>query len=577
MVYGTIPHASSATDEEIAIENMSDVQDHGRRMAVVRASGVGSVLVLGALAILVGSSFSSGAAPADLVVDSSVGGKIKHDNPSLIHSFAKWTFASSSEVNAIEATKGMHIGFNQYVLDRDMDSWPNYQDIGPTSCHNVQRKWSALRYETGDNNLHWVHDESTTVPHVNISVKEINDMIVEANGDLSEPTQFMDQRYTFATYEIEPYMHMARDLREKLGWEIKFYKTNGDDGMTAWVVMTGNKDGQIFETVAINGPSTTELQADFEFDSCNYIPTKGLNVSREWCADKFDDDRMMHTDVAGCAFFEYNSELQDTDKLGKFIKIEDYPLHQELPMTIPWVTHIMSTEPITDATFFLDYFGQDEDTMMSETLRERETAALTNSGTTHEECDYDSTWIRLSVNNDNSPNTYLHMAYHENRKKGVLKGSAFGVAEYQQYMADIRKNMNDNVYDVFMDNHVGMQTFSTYFAPITMKMYSDGIPLLTRREPVPGIGGVGDFWNFGWEKFSTFFYLPVSYQVFQLTVIDISMKKLITEGLPEYCDWEFCSMFYNWRAYPNSRTRLGKLTTSDSCGFSSETGGLASD
>ena len=59
-------------------------------------------------------------------------------------------------------------------------------------------------------------------------------------------------------------------------------------------------------------------------------------------------------------------------------------------------------------------------------------------------------------------------------------------------------------------------------------------------------------------------------QVFQFTTIDVSMNTLKERGLPEFCDWDFCASYYNWRYERDSRTTIGKLTKASECGFSSE-------
>ena len=516
---------------------------------------------------------------SNLNADKNDGITMEKASGQIIHAFGKWTLTSASLENALDATEAMWLAFNQYILTRNQSNWPNYQLIGSTSCEVTQRKWTALRYDAGDNNIHWVHDDSSTNPvDGDISVAEMSAYMKNLHGDLTgSPDQFMDQRYTMAAYEIDPYVHMAMDLKEMHGWPVKFYKTNTDtDDHFAWVVQTANNDGQIFETLSLNGPSENFFDL-FEYDECGFIPTTGLNQTRESCTSRIEyldeSDATSTTRTDGCFFFEYGDEKFSGDELGEYIEIGKQVRNMDLPLTLPWVTHVASTDPSTDAAFFLKYYGTHDGI---HDITEHEVSALAQAGTSHAQCSYDSSWIKIQIDDGDSPTSYLHLSYHRNARTGQLKDIPnFGVKEYQEYMSQIRKNMEDNVYDAFMDNHIGLdigtssKDTSQYFVNISNSMYADGVPLLTRREPIPGSGGVSAYWNDGYEKFSTFFYLPVSYQVIQMSVIDVTQTYLRDQSLPEYCDWNFCPNFYNWRAYPDSRTREGKLIESTDCGFSS--------
>merc|ERR1712054_447820 len=195
------------------------------------------------------------------------------------------------------------------------------------------------------------------------------------------------------------------------------------------------------------------------YDQCGFLPSDGLNVTRESCASRIVSDASSQTSTTatdGCYFFEFDDEKFSGDKLGEYILIGKYPRKQELPLTIPWVTHVMSTDPSTDIAFFLKYFGKGNLNGVDE-VTDQEIAALNQAGTSHSECSYESGWVKMIIDQKASPDAFLHISYHPEARSGQLKDiSNFGVKEYQEYMAKIRGNMNDNVYDAFMDNHIGL-------------------------------------------------------------------------------------------------------------------------
>ena len=76
---------------------------------------------------------------------------------------------------------------NQIVLGRNAsEPLSNYPLVGPTGCAGVERVWTAERYLIGDNEIHWVFDDSGNNPIGNISVAEQHTMVRKLHGDLSE-------------------------------------------------------------------------------------------------------------------------------------------------------------------------------------------------------------------------------------------------------------------------------------------------------------------------------------------------------------------------------------------------------
>ena len=151
----------------------------------------------------------------------------------------------------------------------------------------------------------------------------------------------------------------------------------------------------------------------------------------------------------------------------------------------------------------------------------------------------------------------------------MLRGREFGLTEWEQHLATVRMGMNENVYDLFMDDHVGMDAWSdsrqdnSLFARMALQLHRDGEPILTRREPFPGDPAV--YRTQSIEKFSFFFKLPVSQWPFQIQLPETTMDMLNDMGLPTFCDWDFCPEWGNYR------DDGPKLTSPSQCGFADTT------
>ena len=127
--------------------------------------------------------------------------------------------------------------------------------------------------------------------------------------------------------------------------------------------------------------------------------------------------------------------------------------------------------------------------------------------------------------------------------------------------------MPKNVYDVYMDDHWGVNTWQAsgsaagYFgapgptdlAAMALGLYKDGAALLTRREPEGSLPTL--YQRTGVEEFSVFFALPVSQQVTQVFSTGSEQFRLQELGLPTFCDWDFCDL-NGWRSGVNSSTSL---------------------
>ena len=200
---------------------------------------------------------------------------------------------------------------NHYVLDRNQSNWPKFEEVGPTSCNVTTRKWTAMRYSIGDNNIHWVHDEAKTNPlNGDITVRDMHKYIRELHGDLSSTNQYSDFRWSSAAVQIKPYVVMARETSAHLGWPYKFLKTKTDvPGHSAYVVRMVTEDGNLMETVSVNKPDE-ETEAAFEVDDCLYYPMKDYNTTSDYnCTST-------NSDATHCMFFDWNSESTGLQKLG---------------------------------------------------------------------------------------------------------------------------------------------------------------------------------------------------------------------------------------------------------------------
>ena len=364
----------------------------------------------------------------------------------------------------------------------------------------------------------------------------------------------MDFMMTSYVPNIDPYIAAAKSLKEKYDFEYKFIKgVTPSVDVPLYSVLLENLDGQIFEFMSI-ALYDSDSESAFVEDECWFRPVGDF------------PDQTWYTD--------YTFEDVDLAKLGNFLNVDQYARDYNQSFSSPAITHIASTDPSADANFLLKYLGGENVGSLSGTTTERAhkkgaaqdvTHLESQAGVSTEKCSmYKSRW--LMFNGDDFEH-YLHLAWHPEAKAGEIKGESFGLKDWEFYLADIRKDMNDNVYDVFMDDHVGMEAWSTtdmnsaLFASIATQMAADGVPLLTRREPYPG--EPRKFFISGIEKFSFFFKLPTSQWPFQMQLPECTMETLESYGLPTFCDWDFCPGFTNYREDGD------KLTTSETCGFGS--------
>jgi hypothetical protein len=243
---------------------------------------------------------------------------------------------------------------------------------------------------------------------------------------------------------------------------------------------------------------------------------------------------------------------------------------------MPSHTSIATSDPNTDGDYMVRYLGATDegdayDSFISDVTHiEREALEVATdifSATSPEQCNVDSKWLLLNSTVSDQPH-YVRLAYHSEARPVTLSknGKSMDLKQWEEYLGELRADLGNNVYDVFMDDHLGITvhaasfTDASNFAAIGMKLWQDGEPILTRREPQPGTPTI--YQTNGYEKFSMFIRLPTSKFALQLILSTSSMSALEMYGLPtEFCDWSFCD-FANYR----SKT-LARLTNSTECGF----------
>ena len=187
-------------------------------------------------------------------------------------------------------------------------------------------------------------------------------------------------------------------------------------------------------------------------------------------------------------------------------------------------------------------------------------------------CGVKSRWVKLGIYKDTDeyfPN-YIHFSYHADAAYDQVNGKDMPLTEWENYQRKIRSNMQNDTYDRFMDDHIGVDVTEHFLGTLAMKLFEDGEQVLTRREPVPT--SPEDYFNDnGAEKISVFFKFPASQYTVQVSFAGGSQETFTDDyGWPEICDWDFCPDFYNYREEDKVFTTEGKLTSGKDCGFTSK-------
>ena len=210
---------------------------------------------------------------------------------------------------------------------------------------------------------------------------------------------------------IDPYIKLAAELKEKYEYEYKFIKgvTSSPD-VPLYSVLLENPDGQIFEFVSValyqartkkqKKKNTTRLseRSFYAFSVVRssrarfLVPTRRVElaadvarcfVRRAGCVltkqtlgtrlascsscrrprrqesseDAFTKDECWFRPVGNFPdqswYTDYSFEAVDMYKLGNFLNIEKYPRNYSRPFSTPSHTSIASTDPEADAEFLL--------------------------------------------------------------------------------------------------------------------------------------------------------------------------------------------------------------------------------
>ena len=369
-------------------------------------------------------------------------------------------------------------------------------------------------------------------------------------------------------------------------------------GLPMWFEFPESKEylcaGQIFEVVSgvLEDPSDKDL---FAPDDCLYRPLGGFRefdaALDSFATDRADDNPYMDglTDEAGDDLWWTDESTYVSPGLPRFLS---------MVAIMPSHTSIATSDPTADAEYFVKYLGAVDPGSATKSTRARDgfVEDVTDSETQAwaqtrapfkavdaETCKVESKWLLFNTSLSSQPH-YVRLAYHPEARPVSLSGSSASAVRqtvsleesdggvsmdlkaWEAYLISLRSDMGNNVYDVFMDDHLGVSIHSNgfldteNFASVGLQLFYDDQPVLTRREPQPG--DPVNFQEFGYEKFSMFMRLPVSQYPIQMMLSTSVQKALSDKGLPtEFCDWHFCD-FSNYR----SKTESAYLDA-DTCGF----------
>lgn len=540
--YGSLDEPNEKYTTKIGIEDHHTINST-RSRSVIFGACLAFLLVLGYFYTPSMSHETQNAALVGRVED--VEEKSKHAGGKWYHSFGKWTLTSSSMEFAQDSVQELRLAMNFLTLKRNNSIDPGkYALVGPTGCKGVTRAWAAERYLVGDNQFHFVANTNDvgTVKQGNITVKAWREYLFHLHSkEMNEWDQFMDNMMTSYAYEIDPYVATAKNMADMYGWKYAFRKGVTDNNANFYSVVMMDKDAHLFEMMSAN-LNNASYDTYFEYDECYYRPLGNM------------------TQKTGSIFFNYDDEISGIAGLKNYVNVDETEPVSSQPLTTPFITHIASTDPATDADFLMKYLNA-YDSDSSQTLT-RVTTMERAAGVTESKCrDYKSEWLMIS---SEFLEHYIHLAYHPQARYDTFLGEKFTLRKWQRYLTELRKDMNKNVYDVFMDDHVGLEAQDAYldsidyFAAIAKKMSANNVSILTRREPYTGEPSLWETQKT--EKFSIFFHLPVSFAPFQILYPQGTQSQVLKTGMPKFCDWDFCPNFANYR---NGK----KLTSSSECGF----------
>ena len=503
----------------------------------------------------------------------------------VLQHFGKWTIPCGSRATLAQNADAAWFGYN--MIERVRRNWTlgetfdraavtgggGYDYLGPTGCSTVSRRWLSARAKPSDDEIHFVWSADNAVVQeaevagrsVGLSMEEFGAALAalhDATGLEGDANQFSGNRYGFFDGAgIEVALEGARDNRARFGWPYALRvgravldAPGGPEGgsVPLYVVRSRNADGRIFETAAVSASAASKaaFDADGAYDEALVYPAdlpgwyqSGTNCLQD--APYVVCESARHGDGDAYAFGD--------EGYGRW------------PISRAAYSHVASPDPRGDAAWLARYF-----------VHADVSAAVESAGGPG-----DDVWLKFhSKELDgaavNATAYYVHLAAPPAgappldlpRGQGTLD-----LAGFAAFQRALRTGLDDDVYDAFLDEHVGvtvdeplwpLSARGTPWTTLVAMHDDDRVPLLTRREVVTN--DPGSFEDGGrLEKFSAFASLPYSQYSLQIRNEKSTQEAIAAYGMPTMCDWDFCrdDGFGNYRDPED--LELDPAT----CGFSS--------
>ena len=439
--------------------------------------------------------------------------------------FGKWTHTASSPEAAFASQEFTRLYLNTRPVVRNT-SKRDYLLVGPTGCDGVVRTWAAQRFLIGDNQYHWVYDESRPdragSDGGNVTVAWFHAYLAALHGDLAGPgTDWSD--FSFGTYATD--VDEVLDRLDAANVSSKRVKGFDDAGLPVYSVTVLTPDGYLYETL---GPSTARPER-FAEDACHFRPVelfRAYNLS------------------------DSSFEAYAASKLGAYMTAGP-PRVPAARETTPHHTSLPSPDPARDAEFLRWLLG-------GKVLNGTNAAHLAACSKREE------AWVHFGAAGGvgKSNDHYVRLVRDDGKLAAAeaAHGDAYySTRDHAAYLAAARAALGSNVYDAFLDDHLGFDFASGELAKIIGTLVDARVPFLTRREPDPS--DPGTYARTQWEKFSVFVALPAS--KFGLQLSSCCVDESFFDAPFQFCDWDFCPSFGNYR---NASAPL--LTDATTCGAS---------
>ena len=353
--------------------------------------------------------------------------------------FGKWTHTASSPRAAAACSSWSVRYLNTRAIVRNA-SKPDYRVVGPTGCAGVVRHWAAQRFLVGDNQYHWVYDatrpassggaasSSSSAADGNVTVAGFHAYLASIHGDLTgAATDWSD--FSFGSYAGSADDALARF--EADGAATRLVEGFDEDGLPAYSVYAVTPDGYLYETVS---PSTAS-PGRFLRDACHFRPL----------------ERFRSYNLTDAAF-----EAASVVKLGEYTTAAPARVAGARETT-PHHTSLPSPDPSRDAAFL-------EWLLSGRVLNGSSVARL-------EECaDRNETWVHFGAAGGIGKSNDHYLRLVDDAGKRAAAAAARGPGYYSTLdharVVKARRNLAANVYDAFLDDHVGLDLAAPELAKI---------------------------------------------------------------------------------------------------------------